>query len=123
MQVKIQKTIKVNHKQKLSRKNIATVLRELKEELRHIYGTRFLWLILYGSYARNEAWEESDIDVVVVVEGEVSPAKEIDRMLDVITDLDLKYNVLLSVYPVSQKSLQTINSPLLLNIKKEGVSV
>lgn len=111
------------NKEKLSSKDITKVLNELKKELRRLYDMRLLDVILYGSYARNEAWEGSDIDVVVVLEGKVSPAQEIERMLDVITDLGLKYNVLLSVYPVSRKSMETIKSPLLLNIRREGVSV
>ena len=80
-------------------------------------------LIIYGSHARDEAGKDSDIDVVVVLEGDVFLGREIDRMLDIITDLNLKYNVLISVYPASQKSLKKIKSPLFLNIQREGISI
>lgn len=114
---------KIKKKKKLEIKDIQKILSELKENLSRLYGERFIKLILYGSYARDEAWEGSDIDVVVLLTGEVSPMREIDRMLDVITDSNLKYNTLISVYPVSENSLKTVKSPLLLNIQKEGVSV
>ena len=60
---------------------------------------------------------------MVLLDGEVLPGKEIDRMIDIITDLNLKYNVLLSVYPTSEESLQKIKSPLLLNIQREGLII
>ncbi len=103
--------------------NIKKILNELKKQLLSIYGERFGKLVLYGSYARAEAWEGSDIDVAVVLKDDVLPAKEIDRLIDIITDINLEYDVLISVYPVSEGSLQAGNSPLLLNIKREGISV
>ena len=78
-------------------------------------------VILYGSWARGEATEESDIDMVIILEGKVVPGKEIDRMIDIITEINLKYGVLISVYPVSGEDYSATNSPLLINIRREGV--
>ena len=102
---------------------IDVLLDELKAELRRLYGSRLVKVILYGSYARGEAGEGSDVDVAVVLQGEVSPTQEIDRMLNVIVDLDLRYGVLLSVYPVSNERLHTGRSPLLQQLRAEGVKV
>jgi len=96
---------------------------EFKRELRKLYGGRLKSLILYGSYARGEATVDSDIDLLVVLEGEVYPGEEIDRMIDIITEINLKYNVLISVYPVSEENYEKLNSPLLMNVRKEGVWV
>ena len=114
--------------QKPNRKNlgiesIRAILQELHKELHKIYGNKLQKIILYGSYARAEASEDSDIDVVVLLRGEVLPGREIDRMLDVITDINLKYNTLIAVYPVSEQSLLKLKSPLLLNIRADGVSI
>jgi predicted nucleotidyltransferase len=107
----------------LSRKDIEDILSELKKELERIYRDRLTSVILYGSYARGVAVEDSDIDVVVVLKGKVLPGREIDFMLDTITDLNLKYNTLISICPVSEDAMQTVNSPLLLNVRQEGISV
>lgn len=123
MREKRQKTIKANSLGEYGIMSIENILQELKKELKTLYGERLKKLILYGSYARNEAWKDSDIDVVVLLDGEVLQGREIDRMIDIITDLNLKYNVLLSVYPTSEESLQKIKSPLLLNIQREGVPI
>jgi len=103
--------------------SIKKILNEFKKQLLSIYGERFSRLVLYGSYARSEAWEGSDIDVAVVLKDDVLPAKEIDRLIDIITDINLEYDVLISVYPVSEKSFGIVKSPLLLNIRKEGINV
>ncbi len=101
--------------------NLKTVLDEFKAELRKLYGEQLTDIILYGSYARGEATPESDIDVMVVLKGHVAPGREIDRMIDVITEINLKYDVLLAVVPVAEETYRRINSPLLLNVRREGV--
>lgn len=100
---------------------IKKVLEEFKREIKKLYGKRLKSIILYGSWARGNATEESDIDVLVVLEGKIIPGEEIDRMLDIITETNLKHGVLISVYPVSKKDYLTINSPLLLNVRRDGV--
>jgi predicted nucleotidyltransferase len=96
-------------------------LREFREALEKLYGTRLKNVILYGSWARGDATEDSDIDLLIILEGKVIPGKEIDRMIDIITELNLKHGVLISVVPVSEEEYSTINSPLLMNVRREGV--
>ena len=42
-------------------------------------------------------------------------------MLDIVTDLNLKYNVLVSVYPVSEQELVKVNSPILINLRQRAL--
>ncbi|HZX34960.1 MAG TPA: nucleotidyltransferase domain-containing protein [Thermodesulfobacteriota bacterium] len=93
----------------------------MKERLERLYKERLVSVILYGSYARGEALKDSDIDVVVVLKGGVRPGREIDYMLDVVTDLNLKYNTLISICPVSENAFKTVKSPLILNVRQEGI--
>ncbi|MBI4551844.1 MAG: nucleotidyltransferase domain-containing protein [Candidatus Latescibacteria bacterium] len=97
------------------------ILEEFKRELKTLYGPRLKKVILYGSWARGEATDESDIDVLLVLEGTVRPGKEIDRIIDIITEINLNYGVVLSVYPIAEKDYATVNSPLLMNVRKEGI--
>jgi predicted nucleotidyltransferase len=97
------------------------ILKELKADVVKLYGNRLKSIILYGSWARASAREDSDIDLAIVLAGNVAAGREIDRLIDVITDINLKYGVLLSVYPVSEKNFNSLNSPWLLNIRKEGI--
>jgi len=100
---------------------IREILREFKEKLEKLYGKRLKSIILYGSWARGDATVDSDIDLLIILEGEVTPGAEIDRMIDIITELNLKHGVLISVVPVSEEDYVTINSPLLINVRREGV--
>jgi predicted nucleotidyltransferase len=101
---------------------IKEILKEFREKIGVLYGDRLKDLILYGSWARGQATADSDIDVVVVLKGTIKPGEEIDRMIDVITDLNLRHNVLLSVYPVSDQDYSNLNSPILMNIRREGLA-
>lgn len=100
---------------------IRDILKEFREEVENLYQKRLKSIILYGSWARGDATEDSDIDVLIVLEGKVIPGKEIDRMIDIITEINLKHGVLISIYPVSEEDYSTINSPLLINVRREGV--
>jgi predicted nucleotidyltransferase len=103
-------------------KNITEIIKEFKAQARNLYGQRLKDVVLYGSWARGEARPDSDIDLLIILDGEVTPGREIDRMIDLITDFSFKYDVLLSVYPISEFAYRQLNSPLLLNIRKEGIS-
>ncbi len=100
---------------------IKKILKEFKRELKKVYGKRLKNVILYGSWARDDATEDSDIDLLIVIKGKVVQGREIDRIIDTITDINLKYGVLLSVYPISEENYSIINSPLLINVRREGV--
>jgi predicted nucleotidyltransferase len=100
---------------------VRQIVGEFVRRTQSLYGERLKRILVYGSYARNEATAESDIDLAVVLAGDVIPGKEIDRMIDIITDINLEYRVLLSVYPVSEENYRNVDSPLLINIRREGI--
>jgi uncharacterized protein len=56
------------------------ILAQLRAGLEALYGPRLVHLLLYGSQERGEATAESDIDVLVVLQGSVAPGAEIARV-------------------------------------------
>jgi predicted nucleotidyltransferase len=100
---------------------IEKIIIEFRKEIEKLYDMRLKQVILYGSWARGEATSESDVDLLIVLAGNIVPGLEIDRMIDIITEINLKYNVLISVYPISEVSYATSNSPLLINVRREGI--
>ena len=99
------------------------ILKELKSELQSIYGKKLAEIILYGSYARGNETSQSDIDILVVLRGKIKAGEEIDRIINIINELNLKHNSLISVIPISLDEYKNIKSPLILNVKREGISV
>ena len=100
-----------------------TILREFRVGLERIYGAHLVQLVLFGSQARNEADADSDIDVMVVVRGPVIPSEEIRRLSAFKSELCLKYDILLSCVYVSDERFRQDETPLLLNVRREGVPV
>jgi predicted nucleotidyltransferase len=78
---------------------IEQIIREFKENAEKLYGKRLKSILLYGSCARGQATEDSDIDLAIVLDGDIAPCKEIDRMIDIITELNLEYGVLFIILP------------------------
>ena len=102
---------------------LQNILLEVKDALTKLYKNNLVEIILYGSYARNDFNENSDIDLLIVLNKLDSAGKEIDNIVDAIYDINLKYNTLISVVPISSDDYRRVNSPLLLNVRKEGVLV
>ena len=102
---------------------VEQIIRTFKEKTEKLYGKRLKNILLYGSFARGQATEDSDIDLAVILEGEVDPCREIDAMIDLITDINLDFETLLSVFPLAVTDFEQLNSPLLLNLRKEGKPV
>jgi predicted nucleotidyltransferase len=87
------------------------------------YGARYRRLILFGSVARGEARPDSDIDLLLVIAGPVNVSQEIDRFLDAKLAIDERHGVMLQVVPMSEHDYLTRATPLLLNVRREGVPV
>jgi predicted nucleotidyltransferase len=100
------------------------VAKAVKERLLALYGDRLAKVILYGSYARGDFHEESDIDFLVVLKDEeIRAGEEILNMSRVLAPLNLTYNIIISKHPTTVRQLT--QSPFLFyqNIRKEGVEV
>jgi prevent-host-death family protein len=100
---------------------LRSVLRRFKAGLRRLYGDRLAGVYLYGSYARGDAREGSDVDVLVVLRGPVDPHEEIERMGEVRTRILVDTGVLISALPVSEEDYREGRGPWLLTARREGV--
>jgi predicted nucleotidyltransferase len=96
---------------------------KLKEALREIYGERAPVAIVYGSQARRAANSASDIDVLLIYPEDIQPGREIQRLSDVLASINLEYQELISVLPVSEKEYRRRATPLWVNIQQEGVPI
>jgi predicted nucleotidyltransferase len=94
-------------------KKLEKLITEFRQALEKIYGDKLINLVLYGSQARGDATEDSDIDIMVILKSPVSLGDEIFRMGEVKNQINLKYDQLISVLPISEEEFLCKDTPLL----------
>ncbi|NQT91515.1 MAG: nucleotidyltransferase domain-containing protein [Lentisphaerae bacterium] len=99
------------------------ILGELQEALRSHYGGRLVELVLFGSRARGEAQEESDYDVLVVLEGDVSSSRERQAVGDMVYGLCAAHDVVIMCHFAAANRYNRERSPFMMNVRREGVLV
>jgi predicted nucleotidyltransferase len=104
-----------------TREEALQLLREFRERLAAVYGDRLKGVYLYGSYARGEATDDSDIDVAVVLAGPVHRRAEDHRNSDLIGDLSLRENCLLMPVFISEEDFRRTPYAIHRSIVREGV--
>ncbi len=100
---------------------IEHVLTHVHQELVELYGERFCGIRLFGSYARGEADDESDLDVLIVLDRVDHYAAEIDRIGQLISDSSLASGVSISPVLISEWEWLYGESTFLANVREEAV--
>ena len=101
--------------------DVRKILNTLGQALRHHYGTRLRGLLLYGSHARGQAVVGSDIDVAVILDDFTSASAEISACTRLLTRLSLQHDCVISLFPIREQDWPGRQTPLLINIRREGV--
>jgi uncharacterized protein len=102
---------------------IKPILNELKKGLKQIYGTKFKKAYLFGSHARGDYTEDSDIDVLIVLADFKKYGEELRRTSDLVGGLSLDHGVTVSVIFSRENEWNHDKLPLLMNIRAESVAV
>jgi len=102
---------------------VSRILAELRKRSEELYADRLAKMILFGSQARDDAEPDADIDVLVVLRGDVDPGEEISRTGSINASLSLENDVVISCVYMSEERFTRGGSPLLLNVRREGVPV
>ncbi|MEF8940667.1 MAG: nucleotidyltransferase domain-containing protein [Salinivenus sp.] len=103
--------------------DLESLLADLRSELDNLYGDRLVQLVLYGSQVRGEVHKESDVDVLVDLDGPIEPGEEIRRMGPVRTRVGLRHEQAVSLLPVSETDYENRTSAWLQAVHEEGHAV
>ena len=102
------------------------LLGQYMEDIKKIYGLHLQKIILYGSYARGDFTEESDVDLMILVDmSEEEIAGKGHALSDITFNYSFDYNV--QIMPIV-KNIDHFNYwlgayPFYHNIKKEGIEL
>ncbi len=109
-----------------TRAQLKDITSQLVEAYRNIYGDDVVEILLYGSYARNEETNQSDIDFVAIVkENRFDLQKKLKTIWDISADIGLENDVVVSptVIPFDEFEKYRRILPYYMNIEKEGIKV
>lgn len=102
------------------------ILCEFRNKTKSIMGDSLKQMILYGSYARGDYGDNSDMDIMVLTELTDDRIIQIeDEIFDAAYDIELEYGVPISVNIKNEKHFKNwVNSlPYYSNIQKEGIII
>jgi predicted nucleotidyltransferase len=97
------------------------VLKELQERLRQVFATRLRSVVLYGSQARNQAGPDSDLDVLVVLEGPVRLGADLETIVQALYPLQLRLAMPIHALPVPWEDWEQGRYGIYRNALREGV--
>ena len=104
-------------------KHIREILAEYQEKLKEVLGDSLEAIMLYGSQARGDAEDESDIDVLCVMKKSFNYGELIDKTSQVTAELSMKHGVTLSRAFVTSADFKNRKTPFLMNVRREGFAV
>ncbi len=110
--------------EKIKDENMKKMLIEVAESLLHVYGNKLRTVVLYGSVARGTQADDSDIDIMILIDGNSDELRKYDdKLSDVSTEFSLKYLKVLSIMDISYQEYEDWKniSPFYKNVSKEGV--
>lgn len=102
------------------------ILRAVTQAYQAVYGDRVVKIVLYGSYARGENENDSDIDIAAIVQGEREVLQnELRKVWDISSELELEYGTIVSptVIPYAEFEKYKNDLPYYRNIEREGVEI
>ena len=95
---------------------------ELIRGLTDIFQNNISMIILYGSVARNEATDESDVDVAIIVKNQMDKDTK-NRFVNWVADMDIRYERVFSIVDIQESSMMKWEKvlPFYQNICREGI--
>jgi uncharacterized protein len=86
------------------------------------FGPRLRGVILFGSEARGEAAPDSDIDLLVLLDGPIRLWEDSGRAIDAVYALILEIGRPIHPIPVDLRDYEAQQFPLYRNAKREGIA-
>ena len=99
------------------------LINKAKDRLHAVYGDRLHGLVLFGSESRGDAEPDSDLDILILLDGPINLWEEISTITDTLYPLQLETDRALSAIPADFKAYETQDRSLYLTAKREGIEI
>jgi predicted nucleotidyltransferase len=104
--------------------DVLKISRELKNDLKLYYGTSLSRLVLFGSYARKDFSDDSDLDYLLVLkDSDLNAFREIAKVTSVLESFLLRYGKVFSLTATSEEKYLSFGSSFYESVRKEGIEI
>jgi predicted nucleotidyltransferase len=107
----------------VERSRVRAIVEEYQRALLDVLSEDLDFVMLYGSRARGDDVEGSDIDVLCVMKHPFDYGELIRRTSEITGEISLKYGVVLSRVFVSREDYRAKRSPFLVNVHKDQIAI
>lgn len=107
----------------IGQERLRQILAEYRQRLVEVLEEDLDSMLLYGSQARGDAIEGSDIDVLCIMKKPFDYGDLILRTSGISAAVSLKYDVVISTAFVTRADYESRKTPFLMNVRREGVSL
>jgi predicted nucleotidyltransferase len=96
------------------------IRREIRARLEAAFRDRLQGVLLFGSAARGEENQESDLDLMVLLKEPVRLGKDLENIVDALYPLQLTIDAPIHAMPVSAQTFEAGEFGIYRNAKREG---
>lgn len=100
---------------------IIHILSQVKQIAQKQFGEKLKSVRLYGSYARNEEREDSDIDILIVLDEITAYWKEYDKVSFQIHQIGFEYDRFISINLIEEKKHNSAETKFIRNVQKDSI--
>jgi predicted nucleotidyltransferase len=97
-----------------------TIRKEIRPRLEKAFRERFRGALLFGSEARNEAGEDSDLDLMVLLEAPVRLGRDLETIVRALYPLQLQVDRPIHALPVSSEAFEAGQYGIYRSARREG---
>ena len=96
-------------------------LQQIRPSLQAAFPERFRGVLLYGSEARGAAREDSDLDLLVLLEGPLRLGRDLETIVQALYPVQLELDRVIHALPVSKAAFEAAEYGLYREAKRDGV--
>jgi len=107
----------------ISKNRLRRVIQEYSSNLVSILGDDLDLMVLFGSQARGDSVEGSDIDILCIMKSPFHYGDLINQTSQATAEISLKHDVVISRTFVTRDAYKSRRSPFLMNVHKEQLTL
>jgi predicted nucleotidyltransferase len=100
---------------------VEEALQQIRPNLQAAFPERFRGVLLYGSEARGGAREDSDLDLLVLLEGPLRLGRDLETIVEALYPVQLEIDRVIHALPVTLEAFEAAEYGLYREAKREGI--